>query len=112
MQNLVILLALAAAALPHFEVASVNPCSASPGSPGQYIFSAGRVTMEKATLKNLIQSASKPSPWQLLGGPGWVNGSTFNVTAKAGSKATTEEMRPMLQALLEERFALKAHRET
>jgi uncharacterized protein (TIGR03435 family) len=47
------------------------------------------------------------------GGPAWVKSDRYQVTAKAEGTPGQEMMRgPMLQALLEERFQLKIHRET
>src|ERR1700722_9360473 len=49
----------------------------------------------------------------LEGGPAWVRSDTYQITAKAEGAASREIMSgPMLQALLEDRFRLKIHRET
>jgi len=46
------------------------------------------------------------------GGPGWINSEFYFVAAKTERTASPAAMRgPMLQALLEERFHLKVHRE-
>ncbi|MBZ5620974.1 MAG: TIGR03435 family protein [Acidobacteriia bacterium] len=48
----------------------------------------------------------------LTGGPDWVNSDRYTIDAKAESPASPEMMRgPMMQALLEDRFKLKIHRE-
>lgn len=47
------------------------------------------------------------------GGPAWMQSEHYSLSAKADGPARTELMAgPMLQALLEERFQLKAHRES
>jgi len=48
----------------------------------------------------------------IRGGPGWISSAHYTIDAKAEGPARQEMMRgPMLQALLEDRFKLKIHRE-
>jgi len=48
----------------------------------------------------------------MVGAPSWTASEHYDVTAKASSDTTVNQMEgPMLQALLQERFGLKAHRE-
>ncbi len=44
--------------------------------------------------------------------PDWVRGARFDIEARAPASATKDQMRMMMQSLLEERFTLQAHRET
>lgn len=47
------------------------------------------------------------------GGPAWVRSDSYAISARAADDASLEMMQgPMLQALLEDRFRLKMHRET
>jgi uncharacterized protein (TIGR03435 family) len=47
------------------------------------------------------------------GGPGWINSDFYYIDAKSDAPETQGMMRgPMLQALLEDRFQLRIHRET
>ena len=49
----------------------------------------------------------------LDGGPAWIDSDRYQLSAKAGDAVSRDMMNgPMLQALLEERFRLKLHRET
>jgi len=49
---------------------------------------------------------------RVLGGPSWIDNERYDVSAKAEDPAPLQEMRgPMLIALLEDRFHLKAHTE-
>lgn len=111
-----------AGARPAFEVASIrlNPdCS---GDHQDEHFSPGRVSVTCITLRNLIQAAygtfangpnSSPKRLPLFGAPDWMASSRFDLTAKAAGEAPMDQMfGPMLQALLEERFRLKVHRDT
>lgn len=48
----------------------------------------------------------------MVGAPAWTASERYDVTAKASGDTTVNQMEgPMLQALLQERFGLKAHRE-
>jgi uncharacterized protein (TIGR03435 family) len=50
--------------------------------------------------------------FQVAGGPGWAGSDRFDINAKTEGKASFDQMRPMLQTLLEDRFRLMVHRET
>jgi bla regulator protein BlaR1 len=55
-------------------------------------------------------------PWAVVpveGGPAWIHNDPYIISARAEGDASLELMQgPMLQALLEDRFQLKMHRET
>lgn len=56
---------------------------------------------------------SQPRPEPITGGPSWANSDLYDVNAEADGAPPEEIMRgPMMQALLEDRFKLKIHRET
>jgi uncharacterized protein (TIGR03435 family) len=56
---------------------------------------------------------SGPDRLPIEGGPAWISSERYTINAKAEGNASPEMMRgPMIQALLEERFMLKTHRET
>jgi uncharacterized protein (TIGR03435 family) len=95
-----------------FEVASVKP---APGFVNARVNLSGpRVTISGYALEGLIMDAYKVEPWQLSGGPVWRDTDPFDILAKApGENAPEpEQIRQMLQTLLEDRFKLKVHRET
>jgi uncharacterized protein (TIGR03435 family) len=50
--------------------------------------------------------------FQLAGGFGWVDSAKYDIAAKAEGDASPDQMRLMLQTLLEERFQLKLRHET
>lgn len=60
----------------------------------------------------LIQIAYNVNGLQLDGGPSWVRSDRYEVDARAEGSATFEQMRPMLQSLLADRFKLTLRRET
>jgi len=104
-------------ALPAFEVASVklnrNPPNLGPRVMSLRLsLSHGTLTFEAYSLKNLILQAYDINASQLVGCPSWCDSDMFDVIAKTGDpNAIAEQVRPMLQTLLAERFGLAAHRE-
>jgi len=108
---------------PQFDVASLKP---NPGCEnnrrgGNLSPSPGRLEMPCVTLQGLIQSAYgtfadgatvNTQPLRTEGAPGWAQSEYYSLLAKAEGPPRTEMLAgPMLQAFLEERFQLKAHRE-
>jgi uncharacterized protein (TIGR03435 family) len=65
-----------------------------------------------ATLGMLVQYAYGVQPYQIFGGPQWVRSARFQIEAIAPGHPTRDQMFLMLQALLEERFQLKIHRDS
>jgi uncharacterized protein (TIGR03435 family) len=123
-------------ALSGWEAVSVKPCSATGigggggreggdgSAPAQFV-SPGRLHFNCATVAGLIQLAyvtyangqrhSEPHSDSLpiKGGPAWIYSDRYQLEAKAEGTPREEVMLgPMLQALLEDRFNLKIHRET
>jgi uncharacterized protein (TIGR03435 family) len=109
---------------PSFEVVSIKP-SPPPGS-GPLRIGGGvqgdRFSLSGATLRMLLQIAfSRPEnnplsgQLQIVGGPSWMESDRYDVTAKAdcsGGTFSRQQLPPMMQSLLEDRFQLKAHMET
>lgn len=113
----------ASAPTPKFEVASIRPCKEEPGQrSGGGNSSPGRLNVKCASLKGLINQAyllfasgqfrvGLPPP--IEGGPAWINSEHYEINARAESSVSLDMMNgPMLQALLEDRFKLRLHRET
>lgn len=103
---------------PAFDVASIRPnTSASAG--GGAGPRAGGFFAKNATVRALIQYAYAPPNGlflaaQIIGGPNWTQTDHFDIEAKTGTAGAVpiEQTKLMLQSLLEDRFQLKAHRET
>src|SRR5580704_7104904 len=97
-----------------FEVASIK------AHPGIITFSAdpsvkgNRVTATASTLLDMMTVAYHVRYDQISGGPNWIRSDHFDLDARAEGEGArnTEEIRPMLQALLADRFQLTIHRET
>ena len=126
----------AAAPLSKFEAASIRPgCDLGNGkggggtaipasSPGRLSTCRSLLSPFRERQDGLIQEAygsyangrTNP-PWAVLpveGGPAWLTTDPYSISARApGDPVSIEMMRgPMMQALLEDRFKLKVHRET
>uniref|UniRef100_Q029G9 Peptidase M56, BlaR1 n=1 Tax=Solibacter usitatus (strain Ellin6076) TaxID=234267 RepID=Q029G9_SOLUE len=113
-------------ATPEFEVASLKPSTPATGEVGGvYTYPGGRVEFRGCTLQYLIEQAFSIQPFQVSGGPGWMQQERYDIDAEppASSKSSksmppypkappNEEQRQMLQSLLVGRFGLKYHRET
>jgi uncharacterized protein (TIGR03435 family) len=97
-----------------FAAASIKPNQGRTIFMGVRQLSHGRVVTENTPLRFLIGVAYKRrSGWfEILGGPGWMDSDGYDITAKADGDATNEQMYPMLQNLLRERFQLQLRRET
>ena len=95
---------------PKFAVTSVKPNMADccvVGGVGN-----GGSLNRRATLKMLIGTAYRVQGFQISGGPGWIGSDRFDVEGKAEDpNADFDQLRLMLQSLLEDRFQLQLHRE-
>ena len=101
---------------PAFEVASVKraaPDSAGPGDiPRNMETSPGHFAMRNVPLRFALEWAYDLKDFE-ISGPDWFKSEErYDIIAKASGPATNEQMRPMLQRLLNERFQIKSHRET
>jgi uncharacterized protein (TIGR03435 family) len=98
-----------AAAPPRFEVASIKPSDAVPGSSGVHA-SNGRLTADNVTLKRCLMAAYKVGPNLIASGPDWLDQDRFNISAKG--EPPSADVLVMLQSLLAERFKVAFHRES
>ena len=108
-----------------FEVASLRP-SAPNAPPGRPDIKNGRLYVPGMTLQNLIMVAWEINgPDFLVGAPKWLNDDKYDILAKApeglaigdltpnrnGVSVNIDALRPMLRALIVERFQLAVHTE-
>ena len=113
------------AATPKFDVVSIKPCTlgverGGDSTPGR--LSIGCALLADADNTGLIQQAyNRYASGQLTstqiipieGGPDWIHSETFRIDAKSDSHPGILTMLgPMMQAILEDRFQLRIHRET
>ena len=98
---------------PAFEVASVRVSQPEPGQPVTHscksdpaIFHCGAVTL------HTLLTYAYDLQYFRVDGPAWMNEEYYDVAAKFPDGVSKEKLPQMLERLLVERFALKAHRET
>jgi uncharacterized protein (TIGR03435 family) len=95
---------------PAFEVASVKP-NASGEIEGSIGPRPGGYAATNIPLRLLIIRAYELRSFQVAGGPGWIDGERFDVTARAPEGTPPNQVFSMLRTLLAERFKLVAHTE-
>ncbi len=110
---LCVLLLAAGLAAQTFDVASVKPSprAVSKDYRGSVVLRADRITAHNVSLKSLIAEAWRMQPFQVTGGPGWLDNDEYDLDARAGAPASPAALRTMLQALLAGRFHLACHAE-
>jgi uncharacterized protein (TIGR03435 family) len=110
--------AWAACALPivshaqSFEVASIRLHDGLVQMVG-LTASGPRVTISAFSVSNLVEYAYDVKMYQVAGGPAWATTERYDIVAKAPGDAavTGDQIPPMVQALLAERFHAAVHRE-
>lgn len=104
---------------PAFEVASITPCKPGTAEPPgehmgmvQFTYPGGRFRANATTLKFLLEWAYGIQPSQHSNGPSWMETDRYDIVAKAeNSNVTDNEMKLMMQTLLQDRFHLKLQHE-
>lgn len=97
---------------PVFEVASVKHGNPDSRLLRSMITPGGNLRAGNVTLRTLIEDAYGMKPFQLTGGPRWIDQDRFEVLARGDKSASPDQVRLMLQALLQDRFQLSLRRET
>lgn len=100
---------------PSFEVASIH--TAGPDSSGASEFNkypSNRYFAHNKVLSIIIGVAYGFNGDRIAGEPDWLDSQLYSIDAKVDGdrELTRAEMQPLVQALLEQRFHLKVHRET
>jgi uncharacterized protein (TIGR03435 family) len=99
-------------ASPAFEVASIKPNNSGSGRASSHV-SNGEVILRNVPLRDCIEMAYQVNDAR-ISGPDWLATERFDIVAKprAGYPHDHEQYRPMLQALLADRFKLVIHHES
>src|SRR5260370_15428275 len=96
---------------PTFDVATVKPKRTGKGG-GNFAASPGMLTIRNLPLRRIIGAAYNIAEYQ-ISGPQWLAQERFDIMAKTDPSVTGEdEMLPLLQPLLAERFHFAMHRGT
>jgi len=98
-----------------FEVASVKRwVRTGRGMNVGVSISGPRVTISAMGLTGIIEHAYNLKPYQISGGPAWIESERYDIAAKVEGESapSMEQVHRMLQTLLADRFQLRHHRET
>jgi uncharacterized protein (TIGR03435 family) len=110
---------------PKFDVVSIKTCKSgalAPGGSSPGSLHIGCETLANTDNTGLIQVAynryasGRMTAYGVIpieGGPDWIHSEAFEIDAKSDGHPSFQMMEgPMMQAILEDRFKLKIHRET
>ena len=98
-------------ALTAFEVASVKPHTSDDQQMIMTMRPGGRFVATNVLLRLIIRTTFQLQDDQIVGGPAWLETDRFDINAKAPDNMRPEDIAPMMQSLLTERFKLRTHRE-
>jgi uncharacterized protein (TIGR03435 family) len=85
------------------------------GFGGQIRISPGLISVNGMPVRILIRQAyGQLQDFQLVGGPDWINSDRFDIEAKpeGGGPMSPQVLQSIFRQILEDRFALKTHKET
>lgn len=97
---------------PTFEVASIRVRTAPNPTNVVVRSTPGAFNRESASVLSLIQFGYDLLGFQVVGGPDWIRTQRFDIAARMDVATTPAQTRLMVQSLLEDRFQLKARRES
>jgi uncharacterized protein (TIGR03435 family) len=92
-----------------FVTVSIKSNTSGEPAPGEWTMAEGRVAVKNVTLRQLILNAYQVQGARISGGPAWLNTDGFDIDARAGANATSDQLRAMLRKLLSDRFKLTVH---
>ncbi len=116
-------------ATPKWEAVPIRPCddegsgkqgpdakgggAGPPTSPGRVNICTTAIGFVRTAYLMFANGRFNTNILPVEGGTGWINSARYRVTAKAEGNPSSYVMQgPMMQAILEDRFKLKIHRET
>lgn len=95
---------------PAFEVAAIRLSNDPPLMVFGPELHKGHVTAMKVTLRRMVAVAYGMTEPRVIG-PDWLDKDRFDIAGKSPEGVPDSELKPMLQALLKDRFKLTAHLE-
>ena len=97
-----------------FEVTSVKPNRTGDRSSRFQLLPGGRFVATNTTARALLQSAYRFEylPFQVIGGPSWLDSERFDVEGRAGGSPSPAEVDAMVRALLVTRFKMAYVKDT
>ena len=97
---------------PAFDVASIKQHTGQMNGVTFADREGGRLNVVNNPISNVIRNAYGIANYQLIGAPDWVDSDRYDIEARGPASAGHKEMMLMVQTLLADRFAMRAHFET
>ena len=98
---------------PQFEAASIKINNSGVRGTTFMVQPGGRLVGVNTSISNVIRNAYGIGlPFQLEGGPDWINSDRYDIEAKAEGNPSEAEVMIMVRSLLADRFKLKVHTES
>jgi uncharacterized protein (TIGR03435 family) len=97
---------------PRFDVASIKPSAPAARNTSIFFPPGGRLEVVNMSLKEMIANAYNIQPFQISGGPGWLDSAHYDISAKAQAARKQDDVLVRLQSLLTERFHVTFRHET
>jgi uncharacterized protein (TIGR03435 family) len=94
-----------------FEEASIKRNTSRSDNSQRNTGAGGRMVFVNFSVRELITAAYDIQPFQVIGGPAWLDADRFDVLATAGRNAPLSELNLMLRSLLADRFKLVVRHE-
>ena len=69
---------------PEFEIASIKPAAPDEHATVIAMPPGGRLEIVNMTLKAMLENAYGIQPFQISGGPGWLDSDHYDISARAG----------------------------
>jgi uncharacterized protein (TIGR03435 family) len=92
-----------------FQAADVHPSPPGTAATMRIYSHDGRYEIHNATMIDLVRTAYTIDAHKILGGPNWIEYDRFDIIAKLPPNTSRDAVKPMLQALLTDRFKLQVH---
>ena len=102
---------IAAQASAAFDVASIKESPGLETGGTMRLMPGGGITVQHLPARSLITIAYRIQQFQLIGAPEWTRTTYYDVVAKPASTVARDDIFPMVQVLLADRFRLSVHRE-
>ncbi|HXE06411.1 MAG TPA: TIGR03435 family protein [Acidobacteriaceae bacterium] len=93
-----------------FLAVDVHPSLPSISPEARAGFKGDRYTLRDMTMSAMIAAAYSMRASDVNGGPNWLDWNRYDVIAKLPPGTTPNTVRPMMEAMLRERFSLVAHK--
>ena len=93
---------------PQFDVASIKPSAPAARNTAILFPPGGRLEVMNMSLREMIANAYSIQPFQVSGGPGWLESAHYDISAKAEGARKQDEVLVRLQSLLTDKIPCRS----